>query len=366
MAILIFIVLLVGLILVHELGHFSVAKLFGIRVDEFGIFFPPRIAAVRRGETEYSINWLPFGGFVRIFGENSNEGMADPRSFINKSRWVQAAVLLAGVGFNIVFAWLLLSAGYMAGLPTAIEHDGFGTVTNARPMIVATVPGSPAQKAGLAGGDIVEVVQTGTATLDVRTMNTDHQADAVRAFIGEHAEESLVFTVLRGTEEKTFLAKAAEGFVEGRKAVGVQLDDVGTLALPPHLALAQGALLAKNIFVATAQGMAGFFGQLFTGRANWGQVSGPIGIVSMGGTAVQEGFAASIMLVAAISMALAVFNLIPIPGLDGGRLLVVAIEGVFRRSVPQKPLTYITLGGMALLILLMLVVSYHDIARLVG
>src|SRR3990167_8529155 len=110
-----FILILIALILVHEFGHFIVAKAFRIRVQEFGIFFPPRLFAKRFGETEYSFNSLPLGGFVRIFGENANEAADNPRSFANKPRLVQAAVVVAGVLFNILFAWLAFSAGYMAG-----------------------------------------------------------------------------------------------------------------------------------------------------------------------------------------------------------------------------------------------------------
>ncbi len=366
MAILIFIAILVGLIIIHELGHFGVAKFFKIRVDEFGVFFPPRLFAKRFGETEYSFNALPLGGFVRIFGENPTEGSSDPRSFAKKSRWAQAAVVLAGVVANAALAWLLVSAGYMAGLPTSVEHQGIGTVTNARPMIVGVIPESPAALAGLVAGDVVQVLQTGTTLFDLRLLSIDRQAEAVRAFIGAHGEESIVFTVLRSGEEKTFLAKPAEGLIEGRKAVGVQLDDVGVLRLPPHLALVQGAILAKNIFVQTATGLGGFFAQLVTGKANFAQVSGPIGIVTMGGLAVQEGFTAVLVLAASISMALALFNLVPIPGLDGGRLLIIMIEGVLRRPVSPKLVLYTTLAGMALLLTLMVVVSYHDIVRLVG
>lgn len=366
MAVLIFIALLVGLIILHELGHFAVAKLFNIRVDEFGIFFPPRLGAIKRGETEYSINLLPFGGFVRIFGENPTEEGDDPRSFARKPRLVQAAVVVAGIVANALVAWLLVSAGYMAGLPTSVEHEGVGTVTNAHPEVVALVPNSPAQKAGIEPGDIIEVVQTGSTVLDVRTLNTNQQAEVVRNFIGAHPDESLVFTVLRQGVEQTFLAKAAEGVVNGRKAVGIELDDVGTLRLPPHLALYQGALLTKNMAVLTAEGLGAFVGQLVVGRADLNQVSGPIGIVSMGGVAVHEGFATVIVLVASISIALALFNLVPIPGLDGGRLLIIAIEGITRRRVPSRVVFSLTLAGMGLLILLMVVVSLHDISKLVG
>lgn len=366
MAILLFILCLVLLIIIHELGHFAVAKFFGIQVDEFGVFFPPRLASIRRGETEYSINWVPLGGFVRIRGENAQEAENNPRAFSNKSRWKQALVVVAGVVMNMLAAWLLVSVGYLSGLPTAVDHEGIGAVTNARPMIIGIYPNSPAERAGIEAGDIVEVVQTGTNSLDARTLNTDEQAAAVRSFIAEHADESLVITVLRSGEEKTFLAKAEEGLVEGRKAVGIELDDVGILKLPPHLAVVEGAVLAKNIFVQTAIGLGSFFSNLFHGSADFSQVAGPIGIVSMGGIALKEGFAAVIVLVASISMALAIFNLVPIPGLDGGKLLIIAIEGVLRRPVSQRIVTYATLTGLALLLTLVVVVSYHDIARLVG
>lgn len=370
MSILIFIVILVALVLIHELGHFAAAKFFGIRVDQFNIGFPPRLFKIQIGETLYSFNLLLLGGYVQIHGENPDDdsdggevpAVADPRSLSSRSRWVQATVIAAGVLVNILAAWLLLSVGYMTGLPTAVDHQGIGTVQDVHPMIVGVLPGSPAEKVGLTGGDVVETVQTATTRFDA--LNSD--ADMVRTFIGQHPDESLVFTVLRGKTEKTFLARAADGLIDGRKAVGIELADVGILKLSPPLALVQGALLAKNIFVQTAAGLGAFAAGLVHGGANLNQVSGPIGIVSMGGVAVKEGFAAVIVLVASISMALALFNLIPIPGLDGGRLFILAIEGVLRRPVSPKIVLSLTLAGMALLVLLMIVVSYNDITKLIG
>lgn len=365
MFILFFILILVVLILVHEFGHFVVSKAFGIKVHEFGIFFPPRIAAMKYGETEYSINWLPFGGFVKIFGENYDEGKDDPRSFVNKSRWQQAAVIVAGISFNLLFAWFALTVGYMAGLPTSLEHQGFGTVTNAQTMVVGVLPGSPADKAGLLVGDIVEDAQTGTTSLFPNS-----NASEVTKFIGNHQNESVVFKIARqgsnGTEEKEFLAKPVEGLVSGKKAVGVELNDVGVLRLPPHLALLQGAVLGWDITSSTAQGLAQFFKQIFTGTANFSEVAGPIGITVFGAAAIKQGFAAAVVLSALISINLALINLIPIPGLDGGRLLVIIVEGIRGKPISQNVMVKLTLAGFALLILLMLVVSYHDIARLIG
>jgi regulator of sigma E protease len=361
MYLLLFILILVALIVVHEFGHFSVAKLFGIRVDEFGIGFPPRLWSVKWGETEYSINALFFGGFVRIFGENQNEAAHDPRSFAHKPRVVQAAVVCAGIVFNILFAWALLSTGYLIGVPTSVEHPGFGTVQSAQVLIEGVIPTSPADKAGLQASDAVESLQTATAILSPAP-----SASAVQQFIFAHQDESIIFTVDRGSVQKIFLAQPEAGLLGGRKVVGVELADVGVLKLPLPLALAQGAIAAEQMTVGTAQGLAGFFGSIFHGTADFNSVAGPIGIAGVGSKAVSEGFVAALLLAALISINLALINIIPIPGLDGGRLLIIIIEGIRRKPLPEKFSTILMLAGFGLLILLMLVVSYHDILRLMA
>ncbi|MBY0473405.1 site-2 protease family protein [Patescibacteria group bacterium] len=396
MTILIFILILVCLILAHEFGHFIVAKAFGIRVDEFGIFFPPRIFAIKWRGTEYSLNWLPFGGFVRIFGEDGDtepaqkpsspqrgefsaknsptsgadapayisdelvSASASGTSFAKKNRWIQAAVIVAGIVFNLVLAWLLLTAGYVYGIQTPVQHEGVGVVQNAQTTIVAVLPGSPVDKAGLMSGDIVESVITGTSQLEPKAT-----AEQIRAFIGVHQDETIGFTVTRAGKTIQALARPAEGFVEGKKVVGVELDDVGVLKLPIHLALVQGAVLGKNITMQTAQGLVGFFSTIVRGQANFSQVSGPIGITSIGSNAVKAGFIETIVLTALISINLAILNVLPIPGLDGGRLLFIIIEGITKRPISKKIAYGFTLVSFGLLILLMVVASYHDVVRLV-
>lgn len=360
MALLIFIGLLVALILVHELGHFFVAKFFKIRVDEFGIFFPPRLLAKKFGETEYSLNALPFGGYVKIFGENAEEAK-NPRSFASKPRLVQAAVIVAGVLMNIVFAWIIVSLGYVVGLPTAASHQGFGEVSNPKTMIVAILPSSPAEKSGVETKDIVIGIATGVSALEEPL-----SAERAQAFIKEHQDESIVLSTLRGEEEKTFVIRPEEGLTPGRKVLGIQMDDVGVLNLPLHLALLEGGVLTYRMTIATAEGLSSFFSNLVRGAANFGDVAGPIGIAGIGANAVEEGFTAAILLIAIISVNLAIINLIPIPGLDGGRLLIIAVEAVIRRPVSPKLTLVLTILGFMFLIGLMLLVSYHDILRLIG
>lgn len=359
MAIIIFIALLVALILVHELGHFAVAKFFKIRVDEFGIFFPPRVAAVKKGETEYSFNALPFGGFVKIFGEHA-EDADNPRSFAGKPRLVQAAVIAAGVAMNILFAWIILSLGYMAGLPTPRESNIVGNVENVQTMVVAVLPGSPAERSGVLPEDTVQSVGTAGETLPLPLTAEDAQE-----FMRAHQEESIVLTVLRKEEEKTFVLRAQEGVVEGRKAIGIEMGDIGTLKLPSHTALVQGAYLTYRMTIATAEGLLQFFGKIFSARADFTEVAGPIGIVGIGAGAVEEGYVEALLLTAVISVNLAILNLLPIPGLDGGRLFIIGIESITRRRVPERIVFGLTIGGFIFLIGLMLVISYYDITRLV-
>lgn len=358
MPLLIFIALLVALIWVHELGHFSAAKLFRIRVDEFSIGFPPRLFKIKWGETLYSFGALLIGGFVRIHGEEPGDSK-DSRSMAAKPRAVQALVVAAGILMNLLFAWLLLSAGYMAGTKAALEEHP--KVTDAQVTILNVLPNSPAEKAGLMPGDVIEEIITGSASVEA-----GENADAVTGFIAAHGEESLIFNVVREGAAQSFLVRAEDGIVEGRKAVGIHMASIGMLALPPHEALIEGAQATYSLTLATAEGLLGFFGKLFSGQAAWSEVSGPVGIAGVGSQAVQEGFSAAVFITALISINLALFNLVPIPGLDGFRLALIGVEAVIRRPVPGRLLTGLSVVGFALVIGLMVAVTYHDIARLVG
>jgi regulator of sigma E protease len=369
MSLLIFIAILIALIWVHELGHFSVAKLFGIRVDEFAIGFPPRLFKVQYGETVYTFNLILVGGFVRIHGENPDDvapGERDPRALTSKNRGVQAAVMLAGIAFNLIFAWVALSAGYMAGMPARASDTALGPLTAPKVLIGAVRPDSPADRAGIKPGDAIARIQTGTELLDTSTLSTTRQADVVQNFITQHQDESLVITLVRDGKEETVLAKPEAGVVEGRKVIGVEFGDVGILRLPPHLALVQGAIAFKDMTLATAVGLGSFFGQILVGQPDLSQVSGPIGIAGIGSDAVKAGFGTAAVVAALISINLALINLLPIPGLDGGRLLVLGIEAVIRRPVAPKIVNTLMLVGLAFIVILMVVVSVNDVVRLVG
>ncbi len=359
MALFIFVIILIALILVHEFGHFVMAKLSGMRVEEFGIGFPPRLFGIQKGDTLYSFNLLLFGGFVRIFGE-STETDVQPggRRFTDKPWYLQGTVVIAGILCNLLFAWILLSAGYMVGIPAA-ANSGVGTIAHPHTTIVSVVPGSPADKVGLMSGDQITAVETGATAL-----SSGADALHVQQFIANHQTQSIVLSVERHGMQKTFLVTPAPGIVLGERVIGVELADVGIVQLPFFQALKQGAVLFWHMTVSTAQGLVVFFAALFKGTANFSQIAGPIGIADIGASAVQQGASATLVLTALISINLALINILPIPGLDGGRLTLLLIERARGRAISERLMTRLTLLGFALLIALLIAVSYHDILHL--
>jgi regulator of sigma E protease len=361
MTVIIFLIILAVLVFVHELGHFLIAKASGIRVDEFGLGFPPKIFSFKKGETLYSLNAIPFGGFVKIFGEDPNDesisGPDSERSFVNKRKSIQAAVLVAGITFNIIFAWILISIGFMTGMPVPYDYSSSGTVANQQLTVTGIVKDSPAEKAGLKSGDALISLQYGQDYQEKMSV-TDMQN-----FIAGHANKPVTLNYSRGsTPGVTTITPVA---TNGDKAtIGINIDVLGTLKLSLFPAFVEGAKLTGYIIKATAVGLALFIWQAITGHAQFGDVTGPVGIAGLVGDATRLGFVYLLSFTAFISINLAVINLIPFPALDGGRLLFVLIEKI--KGSPIKPAiaNMFNLVGFSLLILLMLVVTFHDILKL--
>ncbi|MBX4198217.1 RIP metalloprotease RseP [Candidatus Parcubacteria bacterium] len=363
MTIIVFIIVLAALVFVHELGHFLAAKSSGIRVDEFGLGFPPTLYKFKRGETTYSLNAIPFGGFVKIFGENPDEesmtGPEKERSFFNKPKYIQAWVLAAGVIFNIIFAWLLLSLGFMIGMPVPEGYSSSTIVQNAVLTITDVQPGSPAQKAELKAGDKVIKLQAGYAVAENLT------AEKVQQFVGSRQNQIVTVTFQRGEETKTVDVIPKTGIVSDRAAIGVGLEQLGTLRLPIHKAVWEAMKMTWYLAKAITVGLAVFLYQTVTGNAHLSDVTGPIGIAGMVGDATRLGIVYLLSFTAFISINLAVINLIPFPALDGGRLLFVLIEKIKGTPISSKIANAFNAVGFALLLLLMLVVTFQDIIKLI-
>lgn len=364
MSVIIFLIILGILIFVHELGHFSIAKWAKIRVDEFAVGFPPKIISFTKNGTRYALNLIPFGGYVKIFGENPDEESLNPdvkNSFVNKNRWIQAAVLFAGVFFNFIFAWVLLSGSYMINAPAIATTENVNEVKNVQTSIISVSAGSPAEKYGLEVGDQIKSLKAGDNTFVAdATLNVDN----IRNFIFENSDEEIQFTVLRDDSEKTIEVIPEEGIIPGRKAVGIDMADLGEMRLNFFEAIWQGLKTTVLLLERVAVGLFDFLSKAVLGKADMGQVAGPVGLVGHVGDAAKFGFSNLLSFTAMISLNLAVINLVPFPALDGGRLLFVAIEGITRRRINVKVANTLNLVGFALLMLLMISVTVSDIAKL--
>jgi regulator of sigma E protease len=365
MSIIIFIVILLVLVVSHEFGHFIVAKKSGIRVDEFSFGFPPKLFGKKVGETTYNFNLLPFGGYVKIFGENGDDPSVivseedKKRSFTSKPRYIQAAVLFAGVTMNFLVAWLLLSVGYMSGLPSSVAMaPKDAVVQNQYLTITSVVKDSPAEKATLKAGDKLISLKTST------DMTATPSAESVQYFIKKHASDPIQVEILRGSEEKEFSVTPISN-KEGVPAIGIAMDTIGTLKLPIYKAVWEGLKLTTDLTVGTAIGFYKLIAGALTGTGDMSSVTGPIGIVGVVGDAAKFGFIYLLSFTALISVNLAVINLLPFPALDGGRLLFLLIEKVKGSRIKPEIANVVNMVGFGLLMLLMVFITYHDIIKLI-
>ncbi|CAN5728268.1 RIP metalloprotease RseP [soil metagenome] len=365
MTILLFIIVLVVLILVHELGHFIVAKLSGMRVDEFGIGYPPRVYGKKFGKTLYSINALPFGGFVKIYGEDeTDEGvLISPDAFSARPRILQALTLVAGVAMNLLLAYVLITAILYIGTPRALDANEVALAPDVALTVADVLPGSPAAIAGLKAGDTIRSV----ALPEEVFKSVD--PEAFLTFVASDTNGApMQFTIERNHVEQTIEATPRSGVITSepeRLALGVSVTPVGTVPVSLLRAPIDGALYTWEITKETAVGLVQFFWKAITLKADLSQVSGPVGIAGAVGTAYSEGFAQLLSIAAIISINLAIINLLPIPALDGGRLLFVIIESITRRPIKPSFAAAVNGVGFVLLVLLMLVVTGHDILKLI-
>ncbi len=365
----IFFIVLIGLsvlILGHEAGHFLCAKLFGLKVDEFGIGFPPRIFAWRPrknkgtpqetlSETEYSVNWLPFGGFVRISGERGEFAMVkddpigadsakddmvqradDSRLFYAQPAWKKSIIMLAGVAVNFLFGWLLISLVLMVGTPKAL-------------VITGIEPGSPASAAHIETGDIVKNFSDSQSFIN---------------YIDAHSGQPTTIALLRNNQEidVTVTPRATVGPNEGR--VGVILSEGGTSREPFFRALWDGLQSAGILFGMIFQTLWQLIKNLFVHASLLTGVVGPVGIFGVAEETGKIGMMYLVQLLGVISLNLAAVNLIPFPALDGGRFLMVIIEKIKGSAIPEKVEAWINGLGFAFLLLLMVLLTVRDVRGL--
>ncbi len=365
MSFILFLLILAALIFVHELGHFTVAKLSKIRVDEFALGFPPTLVSKKHGETTYKLNIIPFGGYVSIFGENPDDaslnGPDSSRSMARKNRAIQAAVLVAGVTMNLIFAWILISLTLALGIsPVANFTSDSQAQTTGKVLVTQVVENSPAAQAGFQSRDLIIKV----SDKDEEIMGAELTVPAVQRLIAQDEKQEISFIVNRGTESKTIKVTPATGVIADKAAIGISMDSGEVVRIPWYQAPIEGLKTTYRATVLTAQGLGTFLVQAVTGKADFGQVAGPVGIVGMVGNASASGLSYLLFFTALISINLAIINILPFPALDGGRLLFVAIEAITRKQISPKVANTANAVGFVLLLLLMLVITYHDVAKM--
>ncbi len=353
--VLIFFIVLGILVLVHEFGHFYVAKKAGMRVDEFGFGFPPRIFGIKKGETVYSINWIPFGGFVKVYGEQG-EGENDPRSFASNSAGSRAKVLVAGVVMNLLLAAFLLGLGNFLGLRIGLL-DGDAGARDIKIQIINVSQDSPAQAAGLNPLDEIIRLEKGVEVVSVG------EVEEVQTFVKRYAGQEIFVVIGRNGGELKLNLVPRKDPPPGQGELGISLVKTGVVSYPWYEAAWRGVrdtgIMTANIAVALAI----FFKNLFVDSSQIADVSGPVGIAVLTGQAAGLGFNYLLQFVALLSINLAVLNIMPFPALDGGRLLFIGIEKVKGSPVSKKIENLVNAAGFALLLALMIWITVKDVAK---
>jgi len=358
LTILIFIVILGILVFVHELGHFLVAKRNGVRVDEFGFGFPPRIFGIKRGETVYSINAIPLGGFVKIYGEEG-EGADSGRSFSSKKIGQKVKILFAGVTMNFILAVFLFSLGNIIGLPSAIEENQISQYPNARLQIVAISPDSPAQAAGLQAGDFVSALKNSEGKISEGIKKPSE----FQALVDGEKGKEIIVSVQRGNSIIDASLVPRPNPPSGQGPLGVELATVDKISLPWYKAIWEGFLTAINLIWLLLVVLFQLVKNLIVNGKAGVDIVGPVGIFTLTNQAATLGFIYLLQLTAILSINLAVINAFPFPALDGGRALFLMIEKIKGSPINQKTQNLIHTVGFALLILLMVAITYRDIIR---
>ncbi|MBI2613239.1 MAG: site-2 protease family protein [Candidatus Levybacteria bacterium] len=387
--ILVFLLILSILVLIHEAGHFFVAKKFGIKVEEFGFGFPPRVFSFKKGETIYSINWLPIGGFVKLYGEDEAPLRSDsprglrPRSrnfasegqaFFAKSAWQRATVIIAGVVMNAVLAAVIFYiflgvSGFKTELPLLSDYKFVGVnQTNLQQVVISAIAkNSPAEKQGL---------KPLTKVISVNGQEIKDSKEFISIVgLNRGKEIEIAWSNLQTNETHKTKVTPRINPPKNEGALGVGLFSLSTAVLnyeTPIQKTFSGIIHPINLMSYNLNVMGNLVKSSFekktTEPISQG-ISGPVGIASLTGSILEiqnlkEKLLGLLNLAGILSISLAFFNVLPIPALDGGRLFFILIEAVIGRKVNQRIESFTHSVGMALLLGLMLLITFKDIGKL--
>lgn len=344
--IIIFILILGLLIFVHETGHFLAARAAGIKVEEFAFGFPPRLWGHRKGETVYAINLIPLGGYVKLLGEH--EDSTDPRSFHKASVWARLGVILAGVVMNLLLAVIVIWIGFMVGMaPLVSDPATFGGNHQTEIVISGIVPGSAADHGGIRPADVL----VGYSSIA-----------AFQQFAHDHLGQTAVITVRRSGKTLTLPINLG---TSSTAPVGVALTDVTQIRLPPGPALRASFIETGRTIVVSVDFLKHFFSQLFEHAQVSQGISGPVGIYQITSISVKLGISFVLQLLAALSLSLALFNILPIPPLDGGGIILLILEKtIHKKATRELAQNVLYILGLIFVVGLIILATYQDIIHL--
>ncbi len=358
MQIIVFILILSVLVLIHEFGHFLMAKAFGMRVEEFGIGLPPRAKKLfTKAGTLFSLNWLPVGGFVKLYGEDYEDEtqLASKEAFFNKPAWQRALVLLAGVTMNFALAIVLFATVYsFLGIPTETSNI----------HIIEVRKDSPAEVSGFPIESVIKKVSF---------EQTDYPFGSTEEFIGTidklKGKEIEMTLLSKEGEEKIYKVTPRENPPEGEGSLGVALSNMEMIKFPWWQMPFRGAVVGMEEAVSWGREILKNLGmvmtQIFTGKGVPKDISGPIGIYQVSKEVYKFGWTAVLQFMGVLSVNLAILNVMPFPALDGGRIVFLVVEKIIGKKRKNKIEGYVHTVGMIFLLLLMLLITGRDIWRLV-
>ncbi len=356
LTIIIAIISLIALIFFHELGHFLLAKKFGVKVEEFGFGYPPRIWGKKIGETLYSINLLPFGGFVRIYGQEKR--IEEPRSFTVKPYWQKALIISGGVISFWIIAAIILSVVMMLGAPTVVGDSAKGAV-EPKVQIIGVASESPAEEAGLKIGDIIRQFSINNFQFSI------DKVKEVQDFTNTYKGQEVTLIIQRGKDIFDISLVPRVSPPSGEGAMGISLVRTALESYPWYEAIWRGVLTTGNLTWRILEGWGMLFSSLFRGKGVPAgmEVAGIVGIFQLFAQIGGLGVSYFLNFIAVITIHLAIINILPIPALDGGWLLFLTIEKIRRKPLNQKIIEKISGVFFILLIILMILITIKDISR---
>ncbi|HOP56079.1 MAG TPA: RIP metalloprotease RseP [bacterium] len=337
MSVLYFLILISILVLIHEYGHYIQAKLNGVKVYEFSIGFGPKAFSFERNGTMFSVRFLPIGGYVKLAGLDTDEPVEDELNF-NKKSWFSKFLILASGGImNFLLAILILFILFVWGVPTVVP-TGINTV----------LPGSPAEMAGIKPGDRIISVNGKEVTL------SEEITQAIQS-----SKDKVILEIERGGERLTIELTPKYDEVQKRNLIGITIPAFTDVRYPVGEAFIMSLKEFSTIIVGTLEA----FGGLITGKLGSEAISGPIGVARITGAAAQMGIKVFLQLMAFLSIQLGLFNLLPIPALDGGRIFFLILNLGKKIKISPEKENLVHYIGFLVLLILMIIVTIGDVSR---